>query len=146
MWMYWTIHMFFYSFYPSSGLIIHIFVASFGLISAFLVEPQTTMDNVWAAASILVGLWTWMTPVINQALLLSHLALLFPKDNFILDTGLSLAREFGSWDIQSSGYNTRCTSSEQEGQCGTADGGGHGVWPRCIFCVPDDLASLKPLL
>jgi len=59
-------------------------------------QPQRTIfpshvPSVWAAASILPGPGTQVTPVISQALFLSHLALLFPKDIFIPGTVLGWA-------------------------------------------------------
>ena len=73
-------------------------VRSFGSTNVFL--GSTTKDrfpshvtSVWAAASILPGPGTQVTPVISQAPFLSHLALLFPKDIFMLGTVLGWAQE-----------------------------------------------------
>ena len=61
------------------------------------VEPQKTFfpshdQCLGGAARSLLVLGTQGTPVINQVLLLSHLALLLPKANFVLGTGLGLAQ------------------------------------------------------
>lgn len=111
--------------------------------------PQWTVfpshvTSVWAAASICLGPGTRVTPLINQVLLLSHLALLFLKDRFILGPGLSWTKKFQLSNVLSSGHNMRCSSSEQEGQCGTVGWGWYRA--RHVFCLPDDLASRKSCL
>ena len=130
MWMYWIMHRFLILF---THLVASLSIFLWHLWGSSMfswVEPQKTFfpshdQCLGGAARSLLVLGTQGTPVINQVLLLSHLALLLPKANFVLGTGLGLAQgESGSWDILSSGYNTRCTSSEQAGQCGTAGGGG----------------------
>lgn len=90
--------------------------------------PPSLVNSVWGAASILPGPGTWVTPAINQALLLSHLAILFPKDKFILGTGLGWTKKPWLSDALSSGHYIRYTSSEQEDSVRTADRGWYRAW------------------
>lgn len=142
--MCWTAHMLLISL-PSSAA--SLFLSLWDLLGPQMfswAQPQRTIfpshvTSVWAAASILPGPGTQVTPVISQALFLSHLALLFPKDIFILGTVLGWAQEsqllwyFVFW-LQYKMYQLRAGRTVGDSWLG---------WYRRIFYVPGDLVSLQ---
>ena len=123
-----------------SGLIIHKSVGSFGSTNVFL--GSTTKDHFSQPCAQYLGSsqhpsrsWNTSDPSHQSSPVPISSGTAVSQGHFHPrhSTGL------GSSDILFSGYNTRCTSSEQAGQWGTVGWG----WYRHIFCVPGGVASLQ---